>query len=89
MSVFDLLNHIFNFALPAIAMGVMVPLFSRLIWRKTPLKRPLQSQMLITSLAALAVLLTGLVVFSTDGKMATYGALVMVAALCQWWYEGR
>ena len=89
MSFFDLLNHIFNFALPAIAMGVMVPLFSRLIWRKTPLKRPLQSQMLITSLAALAVLLTGLVVFSTDGKMATYGALVMVAALCQWWYEGR
>ena len=89
MSFFVLLNHIFNFALPAIAMGVMVPLFSRLIWRKTPLKRPLQSQMLITSLAALAVLLTGLVVFSTDGKMATYGALVMVAALCQWWYEGR
>ena len=88
MSFFDLLNHIFNFALPAIAMGVMVPLFSRLIWRKTPLKRPLQSQMLITSLAALAVLLTGLVVFSTDGKMATYAAMVTVAAVCQWWYQG-
>jgi Co/Zn/Cd efflux system component len=89
MSFFDLLNHLFNFALPAIALGIMVPLFSRLIWRKTPVKRPLKSQMLITSLAGLAVLFAGLVIFSTDGKMATYGALVLVAALCQWWYLGR
>ena len=89
MSFFDLLNHLFNFALPAIALGVMVPLFSRLIWRKTPVKRSLKSQMLITSLAGLAVLFAGLVIFSTDGKMATYGALVAVAALCQWWYMSR
>jgi Co/Zn/Cd efflux system component len=88
MSFFDLLNHIFNFALPAIALGIMVPLFSRLIWRKTPVKRPLKSQMLITSLTGLVVLFAGLVIFSTDGKMATYGTLVLVAALCQWWYQG-
>jgi Co/Zn/Cd efflux system component len=89
MSFFDLLNHLVNFALPAIALGVMVPLFTRLIWRKTPMKRPLRSQMLITSAAGLVVLMVGLVVFSTDGKMATYGALIAVAALCQWWYLER
>jgi Co/Zn/Cd efflux system component len=89
MSFFDLLNHLVNFALPAIALGVMVPLFTRLIWRKTPMKRPLRSQMLITSAAGLVVLMVGLVVFSTDGKMATYGALIAVAALCQWWYLAR
>jgi Co/Zn/Cd efflux system component len=89
MSFFDLLNHLVNFALPAIALGVMVPLFTRLIWRKTPMKRPLKSQMLITSAAGLVVLIAGLVVFSTDGKMATYGGLVIVAALCQWWYLAR
>lgn len=88
MSFFDLLNHLFNFALPAIALGIMVPLFSHLIWRKSPAKRPLTSQMLITSLAGLAVLFAGLVIFSTDGKMATYGALVITTALCQWWYQG-
>jgi hypothetical protein len=88
MSFFDLLNHIINFALPALAMGVMVPLFSRLIWRKTPVNRPLKSQMLITSLACLAVSIAGLVIFSTDGKMATYAGLVLVAAVCQWWYLG-
>jgi Co/Zn/Cd efflux system component len=89
MSFFDLLNHLVNFVLPAIALGVMVPLFTRLIWRKTPMKRPLKSQMLITSAAGLVVLMVGLVVFSTDGKMATYGALIAVAALCQWWYLAR
>jgi uncharacterized BrkB/YihY/UPF0761 family membrane protein len=88
MSFFDLLNHLFNFALPAAAMGVMVPLFSRLIWRKSPVKRPLKSQILITSVACLVVLMAGLVFFGTDGKMATYGAMVTVAALCQWWYKG-
>jgi hypothetical protein len=88
MSFFDLLNHIINFALPALAMGVMVPLFSRLIWRKTPSKRSLKSQMIVTTLACLAVLFAGLVIFSTDGKMATYAALVIVAAVCQWWYQG-
>jgi hypothetical protein len=88
MSFFGLLNHLINFALPAIAMGVLVPLFSRLIWRKLPAKRPLKSQMLITSLACLSVLVAGLVIFSTDGKMATYGAMVAVAAVCQWWYQG-
>jgi hypothetical protein len=88
MSFFDLLNHIINFALPALVMGVMVPLFSRLIWRKTPVNRPLKSQMLMTSLACLAVSIAGLVIFSTDGKMATYAGLVLVAAVCQWRYLG-
>jgi hypothetical protein len=88
MSFFDLLNHLFNFVLPALAMGVMVPLFSRLIWCKTPVKRPLKSQIIFTSMSCLTVLFAGLVIFSTDGKMATYGAMVTVAAVCQWWYQG-
>jgi hypothetical protein len=88
MSFFDLANHLFNFVLPAIAMGVMMPLFSRLILRKTPVKRSLRSQILITSLAGMAVLLAGLVIFRTDGKMLTYAALVLVAAVCQWWFQG-
>jgi hypothetical protein len=88
MSFFDLLNHLVNFALPAVSLGVMVPLFSRLIWRKTAVKRPLKSQIVITSLACLAVLIAGLVIFSTDGKMATYGAMVTIAAICQLWHQG-
>lgn len=88
MSFFDLANHLFNFVLPAIAMGVMMPFFSRMLWRKTPVKRSLMSQMLITSLVCLAVLFAGLVIFKTDGKMMTYAALVLAAAGCQWWFQG-
>ena len=88
MSFFDLLNHLINFALPAIAIGVLMPLLSRLIWRKTPVQRSLKSQMTITTLACLGVLVAGLVIFSTDGKMATYAGVVIVAACCQWWYQG-
>lgn len=88
MGIFDFLNHFINFVLPAIAMGVMVPLFSHLFWRKIPVNKPLKTQMLITSLVGVAVLIAGLVIFSTDGKMMTYFGLVLAAALCQWWFQG-
>jgi len=32
----------------------------------------------------LMVLVAGLVLFGNDGKMATYAALVLAAATCQW-----
>lgn len=88
MRFFDLANHLFNFILPAIAMGVMMPLFSRLIWRKTTVKLSIQRQMLITSTVCLAVLIAGLVIFGRDGKMLTYAGLVVAAAGCQWWFQG-
>ena len=88
MSFFDLANHLFNFVLPAIAMGVMMPLFSRMIWRKTAAKQSLQLQMLISSIVCLAVLVAGLVIFGRDGKMLTYVGLVLAAAGCQWWFQG-
>jgi len=55
MSFFDLANHLFNFVLPAIAMGVMMPLFSRTIWRKTAVKPSLQQQMLNMSVAGVFI----------------------------------
>ena len=87
MGPLNLLNHLLNFVLPAVAMGVMMPLFSRLLWRKVPIKRSLKAQMAITTLACLAVLITGLVVFGVDGKMATYAGVVLVASGCQWWFQ--
>lgn len=88
MGFFDLANHLFNFVMPAIAMGVMMPLASRLVWRKVAVSKPLKTQMLITTAAGTAVLIAGLVIFGNDGKMMTYLALVLVAAGCQWWFQG-
>lgn len=87
MGPLNFLNHLLNFALPAVAMGVMMPFFSRLLWRKVSVKWSLKTQMIITTLACLAVLIAGLVVFGVDGKMATYTGVVLVAALCQWWFQ--
>ena len=35
-------------------------------------------------IANMVVLVAGLILFGNDGKMATYAALVVVAAVCQW-----
>ena len=88
MGFFDLTNHLINFILPAVFMGVMMPLFSRLVWRKVAVRRSLKTQMLITTAACAAVLIAGLVIFGNDGKMMTYAGLVLAAAGCQWWFQG-
>jgi hypothetical protein len=78
MGVFGLINHLLNFAWPALALAVALPLLVR--W--TPLGRGATSrvtlQMLVVAMVNLAVLLAGLLWFGRDGKMATY--LVMAAA---------
>lgn len=42
-------------------------------------------QAAINSIAGVAMLAAGLVVFGNDGKMATYGALVLATGTAQWW----
>lgn len=88
MGPFALANHLLNFVLPAVAMGVMMPLFSRMILRKVSVKPSLKAQMIVTTLACLAVLMAGLVVFGRDGKMMTYAGLVLASGGCQWWFQG-
>lgn len=88
MGFFQFINHLLNFMLPAAFMGVFFPLLCRAIWRKKKVNRSLKSQMLITSLTGVGILFAGLFIFSTDGKMMTYFALVMSAALYQWWWRG-
>jgi hypothetical protein len=46
------------------------------------------AQAAIVSACGLAVLAGGLWFFSQDGKMATYGALVVVACTVQWTLAG-
>jgi hypothetical protein len=88
MGFFDLTNHLINFILPALAMGVMMPLASRMIWRQTAVKPSLQRQMFITTAVCMVVLIAGLVFFGRDGKMLTYVGLVLATAGCQWWFQG-
>ncbi len=85
MGVLDGLWHLLNFFAPALGVGVMAALMAKLLWWRD-LKgvspwRMAAWAVLAASIALMACLLwTG-----RDGKMMTYGAMVLVSALALWW----
>ena len=83
MTPWQLTLHLFNFVLPALAMAVLMPWAGRWVMRSqgevSVLKR-----MAVHAVCGVVVLAAGLVVQGHDGEMATYGALVLVAATAEW-----
>lgn len=92
MDFFDLVNHLFNFFLPAMGVAaalfilLKLPFFNRLVTR---FEKPWYLPIVRNAAVGSVVLVVGLLVFGSDGKMITYMALVMAVAVCQWWYAGR
>ncbi|MBS0428392.1 MAG: hypothetical protein JSR41_14040 [Proteobacteria bacterium] len=84
MSAFQLLNHLFNFVLPALAVALMLALGARLLMKKGAGAPGLWVQVAINFVAGVVVLLAGLVVTGRDGRIATYAALVVVCGTVQW-----
>ncbi len=84
MSTLDLFNHLLNFVAPALAVGFLVALLAPLFIRKVATVRGFIAQAAINSIASVVVLIGGLWFFGRDGKMATYGAMVLVCATAQW-----
>lgn len=85
MGLWSLLIHLANFALPAVAVGVVLAVLAPIFARKRPSVSMVIVQAAINSIAGVAMLATGLVVFGNDGKMASYGALVLAVGTAQWW----
>ena len=83
MTVWQLMLHLFNFVLPALAMALLMPWAGRWVMGVggTPVKR----RMLVHALLGVLVLVAGLVLQGNDGKMSTYTALVLVIATAEWW----
>lgn len=87
MSPLALIDHLANFALPALFMAVVLGLGGRLVMGKgAPLV--LWKQMAINFAVAIVVLAGGLAYFGRDGMMATYAALVLVCGALQWILAG-
>jgi len=85
LSAFDALNHLFNFVLPALVVGPLAAAAAKAVWRSE--LRAVRWRRLAswaTAASALA-LLCGLIAFGRDGMMATYGAMVIAAALALYW----
>lgn len=88
MTAYLLTNHLLNFIAPAVCVALLLVLLSRLSFGLFKSKQPLASawwaQAAIIFIVGMLILTTGLLVFGRDGKMMTYAALVLGAALCQW-----
>ena len=82
MTLLQLLFHLLNFVLPALAMAVLMPWAGR--WVMGPGALAWRCHFAWHLLAGVAVLLGGLVLQGRDGAMATYAALVLVASSLEW-----
>jgi len=79
----DVFWHMVNFSLPALMVSLGITLWGSFQYRR-------QSQIswlwrwFFSAMGGLAVLVGGLVITGNDGKMATYGALVLICATIEW-----
>jgi hypothetical protein len=79
-----LLWHGLNFAAPAAAMALLLPLLGRLLLGPRTAILPWWGQVLAQWLLGLLVLTAGFWHFGHDGQMVTYGVLVAGAGSLQW-----
>jgi hypothetical protein len=85
MGVLDGLWHLLNFFAPAVGVGVMAAWLAKLLWWRD-LKSVSPWRMALWAVAASSLaLVAGLLWTGHDGKMATYGAMVVACALALWW----
>jgi hypothetical protein len=89
MSPWDALLHLLNFVAPAIGLGLIASLLAKGLWRKEFRGVPLRRLATWTAASGVAVLVCGLVVFGHDGRMASYGLLVLSTAAVLWWQGFR
>jgi hypothetical protein len=83
MGLFDLMNHLINFAAPAVFVGVFTAVVAPWVMPRTTRRRALLVPALVNSGVGLCVLVAGLWFFGNDGKMASYVALVLATAVSQ------
>lgn len=83
MTYVDLFWHLWGFLLPALAMAPAMVLGSRLLRLRPAFKLGWLALVIINFGVCALVLLLGLLLSGEDGRMATYGALVLGSAACQ------
>jgi hypothetical protein len=80
----DLLLHSMGLLAPAVFLALLLPLSARFLLRRTSPALALWTQIVLQLALGAAVVALGLWWFGRDGKMATYGALVLAMATAQW-----
>jgi hypothetical protein len=85
MGPLDALWHLLNFIAPAVGVALLAASLAKLSWRRELAAVPWRRLVLWTAAAGALALVAGLVLLGRDGKMATYGALVVASAFALWW----
>ena len=85
MGPLDALWHLLNFFAPAAGVALATTLLAKLLWRRELAMASWRRLLAWAAGAGALALLGGLVVFGRDGRIATYGALVVATALALWW----
>ena len=85
MGPLDALWHVLNFVAPAWGVSLIAAGLVKLLWWRALRQVPLSGLVGWSGLAGTAVLVLGLVSFGHDGRMATYGLLLLSTTLILWW----
>ena len=85
MDLLDIFWHLANFLAPAVLVGMLTAMLAKLLWRRA-LAGVRWTRMSAWAIGGAALaLVAGLVYFGRDGRMATYGAMVLACAVAAWW----
>jgi hypothetical protein len=85
MGPLDAFWHLANLFVPALALGTLTAALAKLLWRRELAAVRWRRLAGAACAAGALVTLAGLVVLGRDGKMATYGAMVVACAVTLWW----
>ncbi len=89
MNILALFIHLLNFAAPAVFVGTFLALTAPWVLRKPAGRGTWKLRALSNSLCGLLALAVGLWLFDHDGKMASYGGLLVASAASQFvWMRG-
>lgn len=85
MGPLDAVWHLFNFIAPALGVALLSSTLAKLAWRRELAAVPWRRLSLWAAVAGVLTLSAGLALFGRDGRMTTYGVLVVASALALWW----
>lgn len=85
MDALDAFWHLSNLFVPAVALAALTAALAKVLWRRDLAGVPWLRLALGAAAAGALVTVGGLVLSGRDGRMATYGALVLANALALWW----